>query len=85
MSDDLALTDKQNISEHIDELADVASLFKVPVLTLIEEFDNEEVELSSKITGPTLGRAMYHLGYIIGFAVSRDYTVAELFDSLELP
>lgn len=77
--------DKQNIQEHIDELEPAAVKFSTTVLQLIQEFEDDSLNLSSKITGPTLGRAMYHIGFIVGFADGRDLTVAELFDELGLP
>jgi hypothetical protein len=85
VSDDLALTDKQNISEHTSELEDVADQFHMHVLQLIEEWNEENVNLGDKLPPAQQARAMYHIGYITGFAVGRDQTVAELFDELGLP
>jgi len=76
---------KQTIQEHVDELEPASILFSTNVLGLIEGFEEESINLSSKLTGPTLGRAMYHIGYIVGFADGWDRTVGELFDELGLP
>ena len=86
MSDDLALTAKQNIREHIDELEGIASEdFKMTVLQFIDAFDKEEISLGNKLKKPEFGRVMYHCGYILGFAVGRDQSVEELFQELGLP
>lgn len=85
MSDDLALTAKQNISEHIDALTDIAESFKLDVLQLVDAFDKDEIHLGGKLKKEEVGRAMYHLGYILGFAVGREQSVEELFQELGLP
>jgi hypothetical protein len=79
------LPDKLHIQELTDELEPAAILMSTTVLGLIEGFEDESINLSSRLTGPTLGRAMYHIGLIVGFADGRDQTVAELFDELGLP
>jgi hypothetical protein len=80
------VTSKQNIKEHIEELDVAMGKFGYDIaLDFINDFEEEALKLSEKLTGPTLGRAMYHIGFIVGFADGREQTVAELFDELDLP
>jgi hypothetical protein len=80
------VTAKQSIQEHIEELDEAMGKFGYDIaLDFINDFEEETIKLSSKLTGPTLGRVMYNIAYIVGFADGRDLTVGELFDELGLP
>lgn len=77
---------KQTIQEHLEEL-DVAmgKLGYDIALDFINDFEDETIQLSKKLDPPEMARAMYHIGYIVGFADGWDMTVGELFDELGLP
>lgn len=85
IQDDLRISAAPLISEHLDDLTDAAKAFDLSVPELIKMWDEEELNLGSKLHPSQQARAMYHIGYILGFAVSREKTVEELFEELGLP
>jgi hypothetical protein len=75
------LTRQNAIQEKVDTLRSWPEDFECEnVLDLIEKFEDEAINLSSKLSGSTLARATYCIGWVVGFADAEEKTVAELFD-----